>query len=237
MVAHPAGSDQRIVKKERMMAETEFTALKQCGVCCAEKPASEFYRSKTKRDGLSWNCKACDKNKKIEYLKNPKALQKNKAAQVKKYQKNKVILLAKARDRYKSQRSILIERVIQWQQDNPDKRAESRRLDNQKPLTRLKKNIRSRIRAAMLAIGHYKKDKTASIIGCDWYQFKVHIEKQFTSGMCWEKMGREIHIDHICPVSTAETEEDVLALSHFTNLRPLWAKDNLSKSAKITHLI
>lgn len=219
------------------MADEDFTLLKMCGVCRAGKPLSEFYRSKTKKDGLSWNCKACDKNKKIEYLKNPQAVQKTKAARAKKYQTNKVLLLSEARERYKSQRSILIERVAQWQRDNPEKRAESRRLDRQKPLTRLKNNMRGRIRAAMLAIGHYKKDKTALIIGCDWYQFKIHIEKQFTTGMCWEKMGSDIHIDHICPISMAATEEDVLALSHFTNLRPLWAKDNLSKSAKITHLI
>jgi hypothetical protein len=40
------------------------------------------------------------------------------------------------------------------------------------------------------------------------------------------------HIDHIIPLATAKTEQDVYTLSHYTNLQPLWAKDNISKGAK-----
>ena len=50
-------------------------------------------------------------------------------------------------------------------------------------------------------------------------------------------MGVKIHIDHIVPISTASTEEEVIALNHFTNLRPMWARDNMVKGAKVTHLI
>ena len=41
------------------------------------------------------------------------------------------------------------------------------------------------------------------------------------------------HIDHIVPLATAKTEEQVAKLNHYTNIQPLWAKDNLSKGAKI----
>lgn len=54
--------------------------------------------------------------------------------------------------------------------------------------------------------------------------------------MTWQNRG-EWHIDHIVALATAKTEADVLALNHFTNLRPMWGPDNLKKGAKQTHLI
>jgi hypothetical protein len=40
------------------------------------------------------------------------------------------------------------------------------------------------------------------------------------------------HLDHIVPISTAKSEEDVKQLSHYSNIQPLWAEDNLKKSNK-----
>ncbi len=54
--------------------------------------------------------------------------------------------------------------------------------------------------------------------------------------MSWENRALW-HIDHIVAMATAVTEADVLALNHFTNLRPLWGVDNLKKGAKQTHLL
>ena len=54
--------------------------------------------------------------------------------------------------------------------------------------------------------------------------------------MTWENRS-DWHIDHIIPIASAITEEDVIRLNHYTNLRPLWAKDNLAKGAKMEHLI
>jgi hypothetical protein len=50
--------------------------------------------------------------------------------------------------------------------------------------------------------------------------------------MCWENRN-EWHIDHIVPLSSAKTEDEVYGLCHYTNLQPLWAKDNLQKSNKL----
>jgi hypothetical protein len=85
-------------------------------------------------------------------------------------------------------------------------------------------------------MGFSKSSSTAVILGCDWDQFKRHIELQFLPGMSWENTP-EWHIDHIVPLASANDVEEVIALSHFTNLQPLWAKDNLRKSDKITRLI
>lgn len=108
---------------------------------------------------------------------------------------------------------------------------------NSTPQNKLAHKVRNLIRRSVKNRGYTKRSKTHEILGCDWEFFKTHIERQFVKGMDWEKMGSEIHIDHITPIASATNEEELLALNHFTNLRPMWAKDNQSKGARITCLI
>lgn len=81
-----------------------------------------------------------------------------------------------------------------------------------------------------------KTEPASKILGCTYAEFKRHIELQFTDGMSWDKFDK-IHIDHILPLSSAKTEDEVKKLCHFTNLRPLWAIDNLKKNGKRLFLI
>jgi hypothetical protein len=77
-----------------------------------------------------------------------------------------------------------------------------------------------------------KSTKTQDILGCNFFEFKEYIEKQFTEGMTWDNYG-EWHLDHIVPVSLGVTESEVIELCHHSNYRPLWSRDNLSKNNKI----
>jgi hypothetical protein len=82
--------------------------------------------------------------------------------------------------------------------------------------------------------GFTKKNKTEDILGCT---IKFLIEYLLTyypdNSLTHEDFGRYgYHIDHIIPVASAKTEEEVIKLNHYTNLRPLWWKDNLKKSNK-----
>ena len=70
------------------------------------------------------------------------------------------------------------------------------------------------------------------MLGCTPEELRDHLQSQFTEGMTLENHG-EWHIDHIIPLASANTEEEIVKLCHYTNLQPLWAEDNLSKSDKI----
>lgn len=99
------------------------------------------------------------------------------------------------------------------------------------PLYKFSCGIRSLIGVCIRNVGFKKSTKTADILGCSFEQFKAHIESQFKPGMSWK--NRHLwHIDHIMPVSMAKTYDEVIRLNHYRNLRPMWAKENLSKSDK-----
>ena len=72
------------------------------------------------------------------------------------------------------------------------------------------------------------------MVGMSSIEFKANLEKQFKDGMSWENYGyRGWHIDHIIPISSANNEEELIKLCHYTNLQPLWAVDNFKKGSKI----
>jgi len=79
------------------------------------------------------------------------------------------------------------------------------------------------------------KDSKLELLGCSPQELKEWIENQFTEGMSWNKLGiHGIHIDHVLPCASFDLsiEENVSKCFHYTNLQPLWAKDNLSKGVK-----
>lgn len=99
---------------------------------------------------------------------------------------------------------------------------------------RLAKRLRSRLRNAI--VGKYRVGSAVKDLGCSIDEFKAHIESKFKLGMCWENWGRKgWHIDHITPLSAFDltNHEQLKRACHYTNLQPLWAKENLSKSDKV----
>jgi hypothetical protein len=78
-------------------------------------------------------------------------------------------------------------------------------------------------------------------LGCSVQELKVYLEAKFYphsetgEAMNWGNYGLHgWHIDHIIPLSSFDlTDPEHLRQGvHYTNLQPLWAKDNLSKGSK-----
>lgn len=100
---------------------------------------------------------------------------------------------------------------------------------NNDNLFRLTCNLRRRVNHIFLNKSHSTKE----LLGVNYKTVFKHIESLFTEGMSWDKVGKEIHIDHKIPLSSAKTEKQLIKLFHYKNLQPLWAIDNFKKGSKI----
>ena len=197
---------------------------KICSKCKEDKNICEFNKSPSNKDGLVSFCKKC---RRINYLNNKEKVLKqtklwkvnNKEKLSSQYDKHREKILLQQKKYYYKNKEKIIERIVNYQKNKIKE-------DN---MFKLKKTIQKTIR-------RYIKNKrftTTEIIGCDYDSFKIYFESLFTEGMCWDKLGSEIHIDHIIPLSSAKTEDELYKLNHYTNLQPLWAKDNLIKGSKL----
>lgn len=193
---------------------------KVCRKCKKNKDICEFNKDKNKKDGISTLCRECKKISNENY-------RNNNIVKYKEIQK-------KYRDSNKEKESI---RRVLWYSNNRDKRLsyaieyeKSRKKIN--PIYKLIRITRCRINNFLKNNNFTKQNRTFNIVGCSPEFLKEHIENQFTEGMSWELIGRHIHIDHIIPLSSAKTEEEVYKLCYYTNLQPMWAKDNMKKSNK-----
>lgn len=104
------------------------------------------------------------------------------------------------------------------------------------PAYKLSVLFRSRISRAIKEGYGTKSYKVIELLGCDWVTAKEWIESQWLVGMVWGNHGiKTWHIDHKIPVSSFDmTDPDQQKKCfHYTNLQPLWAKDNMEKSNKI----
>lgn len=103
------------------------------------------------------------------------------------------------------------------------------------PSFRLAMNFRARTRLA-LSRGLRKVERAAryeELWGCSPAELVEHLEKHFLPGMTWENHG-EWHVDHIEQLYKFDLTDTAQrrAAFHFTNLRPLWAEDNLTRPKK-----
>ena len=147
----------------------------------------------------------------------------------KSYWKNRDKELERSKIRHEKNK----EKEIQYRKDNRNKinEREKNRYNNDF-LYKLKVNMRNRLRLFLKSKKIYKTNTTFNLVGGTPEIIKEYIESQFTDGMKWDNHGKW-HIDHIIPLSSAETEEEVYNLCHYTNLQPLWGEDNLKKGKKI----
>jgi hypothetical protein len=198
---------------------------KVCSKCKLKKTLSEFHKNIKLKDGLCCRCKLCIK----EYQLQNKTQILNKKKEYRINNQDKIIA---HRELYKKRGSILNKK---WQKANKEKRnfQQKERLKTDIHF-KLARNLRGRVRSAIL--GNIKTENTLNLVGCSIEQLRGYLEKQFTKGMSWKNYGYHgWHIDHIRPCTSfnLSNPQQQKQCFHYTNLQPLWAKDNLRKNNKV----
>lgn len=139
---------------------------------------------------------------------------------------------------YLKNKSILNEKSRIYQKENKLKLRENARLRlidkrNTDPIFKLKCNIRRLIQLSLKSKGYAKDSKTFEILGCTANEFKNYLESKFEVWMNWDNRGLfnssfnyGWDLDHIIPLKTAKTKEDIIKLNHYTNFQPLCGKTN-----------
>ena len=119
------------------------------------------------------------------------------------------------------------EQVREWYKKNYKKIYERRR---QRPYEKIAATMRSRMND--FAKRGWGSEKTEGLLGCTFKELEIYLEKKFKAGMSLDNYGfYGWHIDHIkalCSFNLNNPEERKRAW-HYTNLQPLWAKENLHK--------
>ena len=203
--------------------------MKKCTKCNILKPLNEFSKCSRSKDNFSYNCKDCIK------------------LYFKKYRENRKDIIQKTKKKYyiKNKKKIY-DYHIKWKNDNPEyfkeymssyfKKEVNRNRKNKREYNRRRSDINYRIscnlrkRLYNAVKRNTKSGSAVNDLGCSIEFLKVYLENMFTEGMSWDNYGKW-HIDHIYPLSKVDLtkRDELLKVCHYTNLQPLWAKDNIKK--------
>lgn len=219
---------------------------KKCTKCGECKSIEDFVTCNRNKSGKASKCKSCQNALYIKKGPRPINIELQKEGQ-KRYRQKNIQKIRHTNALYREKNAELIrekdmvyrqknrDRIKLWHSANKLKR--SRRESQRKaadPLYKLSCNLRSRLSTVFRRMRCDKNTTTRKILGADFETVKSHIELQFKPGMSWENYG-EWHIDHIVPLAKGKTQGDLIRLSHYSNLQPLWAIENLIKGSKILH--
>lgn len=227
----------------------EFRGHTYCPQCWVEY--RKEYRVKNKEKVLSKERQYYNDNKErlkaqqrkrrkinVEYYRSrERAYRANNVDKYKSYKDNrKEIRKKEFKEWYAINRDNNITRCKKYARENRKKitqqRAKRRATDIQ---YRLSERIRGRLKSALRRKNKVKVGSAIRDLGCTLAQLVVYLESKFTSGMTWDNYGfYGWHVDHIKPLASFDLSniEQFREAVHYTNLQPLWAKDNIRKGTK-----
>jgi hypothetical protein len=221
-----------------------------CSECSRKKSKNWYEENKTTDEYKKYMSDYTNNNKekKAEYYKEWSKINKDKITEARdKWVLNNPDKVKKSRQKYKeNNRDKINEQGKEYYKNNKEacyqrnKKIIYHKYDTD-PLYKLKFNLRKLINNSIKRQGYGKISKSFIILGCEFEQFKNHIESKFEPWMTWENYGgvpeslnQRWDIDHIIPVSSAKDESEIVKLNHFTNLQPLCSYYNrYIKSDKI----
>jgi hypothetical protein len=195
--------------------------MKTCNVCNLEKELTDFNKKKDTKDGYRNQCCECQKNTRNK--EKEKNSYKNWAG------KNRIKLNEYAKQYRELTKKQKLPRVKKTKEE---KLIKQRMWYNNRiktdPLFKLSKNIRRNILSSFKRLNLVKDTKTQQILNCSFSELKTHIESKWESWMTWDNYGLYNgtvnygwDIDHIIPTSIATTEDQLIKLNNYTNLKPL----------------
>lgn len=197
----------------------KYNITKICTKCGKRRKLSNFRKERN-------SCKECNR------LDSQKWNREHKKQQHLWYLKNKQRLLKRRKEYYQETKEHTLAVNRKWSKNNKIKRKNYiRKWKKENLKNKLADCLRNRVRNALK--NNRKIDSTKNLIGCSIEYLKQHLEKQFTKGMTWSNQGKW-HIDHIkpcCSFDLSKNKEQHKCF-HYSNLQPLWAKDNISKGNK-----
>lgn len=91
------------------------------------------------------------------------------------------------------------------------------------PAYRVYRNVQRRTGQALAGLAGPVRS-----MGCTLAELRQHLERLFRPGMVWGNY-RQWEVDHVVPLSAARDHHHLIELCHFTNLQPLWKRENLVK--------
>jgi hypothetical protein len=203
---------------------------KQCRLCEFIKPISDFYFRKS-RNTYYHECKLCCSTKSLNNYK----LNKNKRSQQMRqyYQDNRKSLVDKNRQHYTDNRLMVLKRHKEWRDEFRSTYGTS--YNNFRYRNNINHKISCNLRSRLYdAVNNRIKSGSAILdLGCSIDELKKHLESKFLPGMTWKNHTVDgWHIDHIRPLDSFDLSnfEEFKKACHYTNLQPLWAKDNWYKN-------
>ena len=221
--------------------------MKTCSKCKEDKELNLFYKCSSSKDEHRSNCITCcklgrNKESDKEYrLKNSEKIKehsKNRRydSESKRnyYILNKDSILLKRKESYENNKESKLEYQKEYQKNNRENRNLylNKRREND-PLFKLITNVRNLIYNSFYYNGYSKNSKTEELLGCSFIDLKKYLESKFEPWMTWENRGLyngELNygwdIDHIIPLSSVNSEEDIIKLNNYINLQPLCSKIN-----------
>jgi Prasinovirus endonuclease VII len=204
------GCSFKVYVSQIRIGDGKYCSQKCYDVARASKDTPEQKQQKATERAAKWyldNTERAKANRKSSYLKDPK---------------------------------LAVAKVTAWKKANPKKANAQQRLYRKRkrlrdPVWAITDNVRRRINEVLASKGLKMSVNREKLFGCTKAFLLQYLASKFLPGMTWENRGPlGWHVDHIKAVSLFDftDPEQIHACSHYSNLQPMWWRDNIIKSNK-----
>jgi len=234
-------------KIEKELSDFYKNKQQLCGFSCwckqCSNKSSKIYQQKHCKK-LKLYHKNLRKKYKLEYkTRNKNYYLNNKkkilTAQEEYYQKHKENIKNRCKQYYNEHKTEYKEYFVKYNYQHKKKRSKNGKIYSKQRRKndlcfKLLGNLRHRLNIAVK--NGSKSERTKELLGCTVKFLKKHLELQFKDNMSWDNYGRKKdikcwEIDHIKPCVSFDLSKnkEQRKCFHYSNLQPLWAKENRTK--------